>query len=540
MSTEHLPGQGSTPVSENTHVQDVVPTVHCSVGAETPPPPLESAPCPTATGDSVPVDPEPEPITPRVRLNPTPDPSLFKAVPSLNPGESARVDVEAQIEAQVAQEQKARAEAPVTRVEPVEIPRTEVLEGNLEAELTAVMQSGEVASGIAAVAPVSHAGLSTEEVGLTQGTKVSGIIQSLNGDDVFIDLKQRIPGVVSSRQFSPKRPPVIGEPIDVIVAKFDDAAGLITCNLPRSTNKISGDWDALQVGMDVECMVTKTNKGGLDVTVSSIRGFLPASQADMGFVANLESLVGQKLRVRITEVNPARRRLVVSRRALLSEERESIRDELMLTLQVGQTLNGRVKTLKEFGAFIDLGGMDGFLHVGQISWVRIKHPNEILTEGQSVEVKVLTIDPETKKISLGMRQLSGNPWMNAENKYTKGMNVTGRVTRVEPFGAFVELEPGIEGLVHISELDHKRVKRVEDVLNVGQMVEVQVLEVEPSRKRVSLSTKALMVNPETVAAPEPEPTPGSELFQRKRRNDLKGGTGRPGQSGMFGNPGDFR
>jgi predicted RNA-binding protein with RPS1 domain len=539
MSTEHLPGQGLTPVVENTPVQDVAPPAPCSNGEAASSPPAEHATCPAAACLPVPADAPPEATTPRVRLNPTPDPALFKAVPSLNPGEGSRVDTDALMEEQVAREKKAKSEAPAPRVEPVEIPRTEALEGNLEAELSAAMQSGEVASGIAAVAPVPHAGLDSAEVGLQQGTKVSGIIQSLNGDDVFIDLKQRIPGVVSSRQFSPKRPPVVGEPIYVIVAKFDDAAGLITCNLPRSTNKISGDWDALQVGMDVECMVTKTNKGGLDVTVSSIRGFMPASQADMGFVANLESFIGQKFRVRITEVNPARRRLVVSRRALLAEERESIREELMKSLQVGQTLTGRVKTLKEFGAFIDLGGMDGFLHVGQISWVRIKHPNEVLTEGQSVEVKVLTIDPETGKISLGMRQLSGNPWMNAEAKYAKGTNVTGKVTRIEPFGAFIELEPGIEGLIHISELDHKRVRRVEDILNVGQTVEVQILEVEPSRKRVSLSAKALKVNPDAVVA-EPETAPGAELFQRKRRGDLKGGTGKPGQPGMFGNPGDFR
>ncbi len=136
-----------------------------------------------------------------------------------------------------------------------------------------------------------------------------------------------------------------------------------------------------------------------------------------------------------------------------------------------------------------------------------------------------------------MGQLSGNPWMNAENKYAKGMNVTGKVTRVEPFGAFIELEPGIEGLVHISELDHQRVRRVEDILNVGQTVEVQVLEVEPSRKRVSLSAKALKVNP--VAERVPEPEPEVPQFQRKRRGDLKGGTGKPGQTGMFGNPGDF-
>lgn len=518
MSTEHQPGQGTSPVNS---VQEVV----------TPPTPVVADAAPDA--NAAPVE------APRVRLNPTSDPTQYKAVPSLNPGESPRVDVDAQVEQQVAREEQAKTDPPAPRANPVEIPRDASLDASLEAEIAAAVDSGAIDAGVSAVAPVPVAG--ADEVGLAQGVKLSGTIQSMNGDDVFIDLGQRIPGVVSSRQFSPKRPPVVGAPIDVIVAKVDEAAGLITCNLPRSSNRISGDWDALQVGMDVECMVTKTNKGGLDVTVSSIRGFLPASQADMGYVANLESLVGQKLRVRVTEVNPARRRLVVSRRALLAEERETVRAELLQNLQIGQILQGRVKTLKEFGAFVDLGGVDGFLHVGQISWVRIKHPNEILQEGQEIEVKVLTIDPETKKISLGMRQLSSNPWANAEAKYAKGSNVTGRVTRVEPFGAFIELEPGIEGLVHISELDHKRVKRVEDILNVGQMVEVQVLEVEPSRKRVSLSTKALKAKPEPDPRDEPPaPPPGGELFQRKRRGDLKGGTGRPGPGGLFGNPGDYR
>lgn len=527
MSTEHLPGQGLNPASEAHPVQDVVPTTSPETTPEVS----------TAAGTTPNAEETSGSSTPRVRLNPTVDPSQVKAVPSLNPGE-VRSDVDAQVEAQIAREEQIKNAPPSPPPNPVEIPREASIDEALEADIAAVIESGAIESGAAVISPAPVAGTATEEAGLTVGKKISGTIQSLNGDDVFVDLKQRVPGVVSSRQFSPKRPPVVGEPIDVIVAKIDEAAGLIVCNLPRSTNRVSGDWDALQVGMDVECMVTKTNKGGLDVTVSSIRGFLPASQADMGYVQNLETLIGQKLRVRVTEVNPARRRLVVSRRALLTEERESIREELLQHLQVGQTISGRVKTLKEFGAFVDLGGVDGFLHVGQISWNRIRHPNEILSEGQTVEVKVLTIDPETKKISLGMRQLSSNPWMNAEDKYAKGANVSGKVTRVEPFGAFVELEPGIEGLVHISELDHKRVKRVEDILNVGQTVTLQVLEVEPSRKRVSLSLKAL------VAAPEPERSaeqmaPALEPYQRKRRGDLKGGTGRPGPGGLFGNPNDF-
>jgi len=261
----------------------------------------------------------------------------------------------------------------------------------------------------------------------------------------------------------------------------------------------------------------------------------------MGYVANLDSYVGQKFRAQVTEVKPARRRLILSRRVLIADEREVAEKEAMQNLAPGQTLPGRVKTIKDYGAFVDLGGVDGFLHIGQMSWVRINHPSEILKEGQQVEVQVLSVDKDTKKISLGMRQLSSNPWQLAADKYAKGTNVTGKVTRVEPFGAFIELEPGVEGLVHISELDHKRIKRVTEVLDVGQMVEVQCLEVDPGRKRISLSVKALRAKPEAPPKPQDEDlAPGKgEVYQRKTKGPLKGGMGGANAGGLFGNPKDY-
>jgi len=171
-----------------------------------------------------------------------------------------------------------------------------------------------------------------------------------------------------------------------------------------------------------------------------------------------------------------------------------------------------------------------------MSWVRIGHPSEILSEGQEIDVKVLSIDQEKGKISLGMRQLTQNPWKVAESKYEKGSTVSGRVTKTETFGVFVELEPGIEGLVHISELEHRRVKRVTEVLNTGDVIEVQVLEVDPGKKRISLSMKALKAKPEPVEKPEEPEVP---KYERKRKGPLKGGTGSSGGGGLFGNPGDF-
>ena len=250
----------------------------------------------------------------------------------------------------------------------------------------------------------------------------------------------------------------------------------------------------------------------------------------------------------MTEVNPARRRLILSRRLLLAEEREVSGAHLLDEIHPGQVRNGVVKSLKDFGAFVDLGGIDGFLHVGQITWQRINKPSDVLSEGQPVEVKVLTVDREKKRISLSLRQMGSNPWSDAEARYSKGMNLSGKVTRIEAFGAFVELEPGLEGLVHISEIEHRRINRVEDVLTVGQMLDLQVLEVDPKKKRVSLSAKALKAKPESTRPGSTRPpkvkdedlAPGKgEAYERKLKGNLKGGIGGPKQGGLFGDPRKF-
>lgn len=503
----------------------------------------------------------------RVRLNPTFDPQRVKPIPTLAPAGSTGGSVEAEPSAPdmsraapapeeiddegITLPPEAAApvmEAPQPSAPPVEMPSTADLDAEMQAEIEAALASGEIgmplveaapelvapaADGAAPEAPPAEP-TSLEQ--LAEGSKISGTIASIHEDNVFIDFGFRLNGLVSLRQFSPSKPPKVGDRLQVIVNKVDEEEGLISCRLPRGTSKVSGDWHALSAGAVVDCMINKTNKGGLEVSVGSLRGFMPASQVELGYVADLTPFVGQKVRAKVTEINPARRRLVVSRKALLQEERAVAEQELMVELQPGQTRPGRVKTIKDYGAFVDLGGIDGFLHIGQISWVRINHPSEVISEGQEIEVKILSIEPEKKKISLGMRQLSANPWQTVETKYPKGSTVTGTVTRTEPFGAFVELEPGVEGLVHISELDYKRVRSVTDVLKVGQTAQVQVLETDPQKKRISLSLKALMAKPEAAAAPE---VPAAPAYERKRKSGLKGGIGGNTQGGLFGDPRSF-
>ncbi len=437
------------------------------------------------------------------------------------------------------------ASAPPPRppaADPVALPpKNEQLDADIEAELNAALSgdTGDVpdaddaANEVADLDKVAEAITVPDDEDVTRGARLSGTVQSIHGDDMFVDFGLRMPGVLSRRQYGLRKQPMQGEAITVIVARIDEKEGLIHVNLPSGASRVRGNWDELSVDQIVECQVNQTNKGGLEVSVGSLRGFMPASQVELGYVADLNVYVGQKLRAQITEVNPKRRKLVLSRRSLLEAEREVTEKDFFEKVAPGQTYQGRVKTIKDYGAFVDIGGVDGLLHVGQISWSRINHPSDVLTQGQEIEVKVLSVDTEKKKIGLGMRQLSANPWQTAEEKYPSGMVVKGKVTRIESFGGFIELEPGIEGLVHISQLDHQRIKTVHEVLKVGQELDVQVLEVDPSRKRISLSVKALKEKPEE--APEPDGPP----VQRVDPESLKGGIGDPTGGQLFGDPGKF-
>ena len=347
-----------------------------------------------------------------------------------------------------------------------------------------------------------------------------GKVISVRGKSVFIDLGAKSEGVVPVEQFGAELPNP-GDLIDVTIDRFDPTEGLLLLSLKGAA--VEASWENLRKGLIVEARVTKTNKGGVEVEVDGIRGFMPIGQITLGRVEDASVFIGQKLRCIVTEANQRDRNLVVSCRDLLEVERAEQKEKTWATLEEGQVRHGIIRSVKDFGAFVDLGGVDGLLHVGEMSWTRLADASSMVKVGQEVEVKILRIDREARKLSLGLKQLTPSPWDLIEDKYSRGMTVPGKVTKIMDFGAFVELEPGIEGLVHITELSPGRVRRVADVVTPGQDVEVRVLKIEIDAKKISLSlrpTPALSV----VAREEPEDdTPADPKPIRK--TPLKGGLG---------------
>jgi predicted RNA-binding protein with RPS1 domain len=357
-------------------------------------------------------------------------------------------------------------------------------------------------------------------------------VVSLHRDNVFVELPGHEQGVISLRQFP--EPPKPGATLEVMVQRFNAEEGLYELLLPNTSVSV-GDWSEVSEGMVVDAQITGQNKGGLECQVNHLRGFIPAGQVSLYRVEDLGQFVGQRFPCVVTEANAERRNLVLSRRALLEREQTEAKQKLLAELAPGQIREGVVRSLRDFGAFVDLGGVDGLLHVSQLSWSRVKHPSEVLECGQKVQVKIEKVDPDTGKISLGYRELTESPWSKAAGKYPPRTQVTGTVSKLMDFGAFVQLEPGIEGLVHISELSHKRVWRASDVVSEGQEVEVQVLSVDQEAQRISLSIKALQARSEPAKKAEPEPEePQAPAFAPKHKGPLKGGLGRGSGGDQFG------
>ena len=372
---------------------------------------------------------------------------------------------------------------------------------------------------------------------LPEGTRISGKVDRVYHDNVFVDLGGRNQGVAAVKQFEGRDLPEPGSQLDVVVAKLGDD-GLYEVTLPGAAVEV-GNWEDVDEGQVVEVTVTGTNKGGLECEVSGLRGFMPMGQISIYRTENAEEYVGQKLTAVVTEANVERRNLVLSHRAVMEREKAEKRDQLMGELAVGQMREGVVRSLRDFGAFVDLGGVDGLVHVSKMSWDRINHPSEVLSEGQQVKVKIEKIDPQTGKIGLSYRESAANPWENAEQKYYSGVTVDGTVSKIMDFGAFVKLEPGVEGLIHISELAHGRVFRTSDVVSEGQSVQVKVLNFDREKQRIGLSLKALMEPPkkkgeEQSADTDFAPPPDAPKTPKKRQGNLKGGTGRPSGGEQFG------
>jgi small subunit ribosomal protein S1 len=283
-------------------------------------------------------------------------------------------------------------------------------------------------------------------------------------------------------------------------------------------------------GAVVEAKITGSNSGGLECTVGAIRGFIPASQVELFRVDDFEDYTDKKLQCVITEANEQRGNLVLSHRALLERERQEKREKLLEELESGQVREGIVSNLRDFGAFVDLGGVDGLIHISQLSWDRVNHPDEVLEPGQKIRVKVEKVDPQTGKISLSYRELLDHPWTDIDQKFAVGTTVKGTVTRIAQFGAFVKIASGIEGLVHVSELAHHRVVQVASVVKEGEEVEVKVLSIDPENQRISLSLKAAHPLPEAESSESGDPAeeadePRPEPVIKPHRGPLKGGTG---------------
>jgi small subunit ribosomal protein S1 len=357
--------------------------------------------------------------------------------------------------------------------------------------------------------------------------KQTGKVIAIHGGDVFVDMPgQRSQGVLSLQQFDGQTP-AIGSEVEFEVEGYVPGEGLIQLTRKGAAKK-DVDWSSVANGMIVEARVTGTNKGGLAVEVNGIRGFLPVSQIDLYRVEHPEQFVNQRLRCVITEVSPEDRNLVVSRRALLERERELQRDQLWADLEEGQTRTGTVRSVRPFGVFVDIGGADGLVPMSELSWARVADASQLVSPGQQVQVYVAKVDREARKIGLSLRRLTASPWDTITDRLHPGDRVKGKITRLMEFGAFMEVEPGIEGLIHVSELAPQRVRRPRDVVQEGQEVEAQVLTIDSAQRRIGLSLKAALMKP-TVEEPEepeePDPTPKPE---RKRNYTLRGGTGAAG------------
>ncbi len=341
----------------------------------------------------------------------------------------------------------------------------------------------------------------TEQTGeIKEGEVVDGTVISISSEYITVDIGYKSEGLVPTQEFKDAQGVAqvnVGDVVPVYIERMEMENGFML--LSKDKAEIIRAWDEISAACEadqlVEGMVIAKVKGGLSVDIG-VKAFLPGSQLDTKPVKNLDKFVGKRLKFKIIKFNKKRGNIVLSRRAVVAQERELQRAETLANLQEGMVVAGTVKNITEYGAFIDLGGMDGLLHITDMSWGRIKHPSEMFAVGDEVKVKILKYDREKERVSLGLKQISANPWDDAEFKYPVAMIVKGKVVSLKDYGAFVELEGGVEGLIHVSEMSWtERVKHPSKVLNVGDEVECKVLEVDTKAKRISLGLKQLQENP---------------------------------------------
>ena len=335
-------------------------------------------------------------------------------------------------------------------------------------------------------------------------------VVAIRGDDVFVDAGAKSQGVVTRQQFGDS-PPSVGEFVELVLDYYDKDSGLLV--MSREGAVQAATWANLQPGVLVEGRVTGMNKGGLELDLKGIRAFMPASQVDIHRIHDISTLIGERFRCMVTEVDRNDKNVLLSRRKLLEQEQAEALEKAMKELSEGATVSGKVTRITDFGAFVDIGGVDGLLHIADLSYSRVEKVEDVVKVGQTVTVRVLKIDSKKQRIGLGLKQALPNPWDDVDQKYSQGMTIKVRVTKLADFGAFAELEEGVEGLIPISEMSRtKRINKCSEVVNAGDIVEVQVLRIQPKERRISLSIKQLQEDPWAGATdhfPEKEKVTGT-------------------------------
>lgn len=405
-------------------------------------------------------------------------------------------------------------------------PLSRDLQDELERELAGASQLDSFLAG--------SAGMADRSQPLEEGQRVQGAVLKIHEDHVFVALGGPDEGVVPLEQFEIE--PTIGSSVEVVVRGINPD-GLYQLTLPGGTISVA-DWSDIEPGGVVEVTVTGANSGGLECTVSGISGFIPISQISEFRVEDTSEFIGQKLVCVVTEANHGRGNLVVSRRAVLQRERQERRREQLERIEVGDVVEGTVRSVKDFGAFVDLGALEGMIHISKLSWDRIKHPSEVVEPGQRIKVKVDKVDKQTGKISLSYRDLLVNPWDAACETLAPGGIVEGTVTRIADFGAFVRIAAGVEGLVHISEIANHRVTNVGSFLSEGQQLQVKVLSVDREAQKISLSIKQAASQAASEASSEVTAEEEIQVRQPEVRQQhsgpLKGGNNRSTGGERFG------
>ena len=335
---------------------------------------------------------------------------------------------------------------------------------------------------------------------LNNGDKVTGTVMAVGSTEIEVDLGTKHTAYIPLEDFSgdpnvkPEEAVKVGDQIEAIVVHVNDGEGVV--RLSKKRLEAGKAWEEIEAAAEnkdiVEGVVTEENKGGIVVNVKGIRVFVPASQSGVAKGGDLGELLKKNVQLRITEVNRARRRVVGSIRSVAAEQRKAAQEKIWGEIEVGKQYHGTVKSLTSYGAFVDIGGVDGMVHVSELSWNRIKNPAEVVKVGDEIDVYVIALDPEKKKISLGYKTEATNPWTIFNNEYKVGDVVTVKIVKLMTFGAFAEIIPGVDGLIHISQIADRRIGKPEDVLSEGQEVDAKIIDIDQEHKRISLSIRALL------------------------------------------------